>query len=118
MCHQIALPVCIQNIIFHDREVGKGKRNQVVQKIVMIPTDIDNLRSLLLHHLHQDFKEIGMLLLPATTGFLELPAIDDITIQNQSIAIYVLEKMGDLLRPGMFRSQMDVREDNSRIVLS
>ena len=70
------------------------------------------------HAIHQYLKEIGMLLFPAFTGFLQLPAIDDITIQNQSIAIYVLEKTGDLLRPGMFRSQMDVREDNSRIVLS
>ena len=91
--------MCIQNIIFHDREVGEGKRNQVVQKIVMIATYIDNLRSLLFHHLHQNFKEIGMLLLPATTGFLELPAIDDITVQYQAVTVNMFKEIRHFLGP-------------------
>ena len=119
MCHEIAFSLSrLQQIILYDRYIGELKRSQAVEKIIMVPHYIDNLRTPFLHHLHQYLKEIGMLLFPAFTGFLQLPAIDDITIQNQSIAIYVLEKTGDLLRPGMFRSQMDIREDNSRIVLS
>ena len=91
----------IQNIILYDRQVGKGKRDQVVQKIVMIATYIDNLRPLLLHHLHQDFEEVGLLLLPTAPGFLKLPAVDYIAIQYQAVAVNMFKEIRHFFGPGM-----------------
>lgn len=39
-------------------------RGKAVHKVVMIATDVNNLRPLFLHHLHDDLEEVGMLGLP------------------------------------------------------
>ena len=84
----------------------------------MIATDIDNLRPLSLHHLHQDLEEVGLLLLPAATGLLKLPSIDDIAVQYQAVAVNMFQEIRHFLGPGMFGTQVNVRQDNGWIILS
>ena len=52
------------NAVFNNLYIIKVQRCQIIKKIVMITTDIDNLRTEIFHHLHYHFEEIRMLRFP------------------------------------------------------
>jgi hypothetical protein len=92
--------------------------NQTIQEIVVISPDIDYLSALLLHHLHQDLKEVRLDLFPALPRALELPTIDNIAVQDQTTAIDTLQEVCHLSRSRMLRPEMNIGEDDCRIVSS
>ena len=59
-----------------------------------------------------------MLLFPAASGLLKLPAVDDVSIQYQAVTIDVFKEISHFGSPGMLGTQVNVRQDNSWIVLS
>ena len=99
MGHQVTLPVAVQQIVFYDRDIGEPERNQFIEEIIVITTDINDLRPFLLHHFHQNFKEIGLCLFPSLAGFLKLPAINDVTVQDQTVAVNMFKEIGYFFRP-------------------
>jgi hypothetical protein len=63
-------------------------RGKAVHKVVMIATDVNNLRPLFLHHLHDDLEEVGMLGLPfAGSASFQSPPVYDVTVQYQPAAV-------------------------------
>ena len=83
----------------------------------MITTNINHLCPEILHHLHYYFEEIRMFSFPFTqTAFLQMPSVNDISIQYQTVAIDWFKKTGYLLSFGVLGPQMNIREDNGGII--
>lgn len=96
--HEIMLAVAFQYIIFRDGQIGKLQRGKVVQKVIMVSADVNDFRTMLFHHLHDNFEEMRMCRLPfADTRFLQVPSVDDVTVQNQPSAIDSAQKIADLI---------------------
>ena len=53
---------------------------------------------LLLVCFHDDFKKVRVFRFPfADARFLQMPSVDDVTVQNQSSAVYSTKKITDLV---------------------
>lgn len=59
-----------------------------------------------------------MLLFPAADLISELPAINDIAVQYQTATVNMFKEIRHFFGPGMFRTQVNVRQDNGWIILS
>ena len=64
MRHVVTLAVTFVNEVLYNADVVESKGHQTVQKVIVVAPHIDNLRSLFLHHLHDNFEELRMACLP------------------------------------------------------
>ena len=88
MCYEIMLSIAFQYVIFCNGQVGELQGSKIVKKIGMIATYINDFRTVFFHHFHDDFKKVRVFRFPfADAGFLQMPSVDDVTVQNQSSAV-------------------------------
>ena len=119
MCYEIMLSIAFQYVIFCNGQVGELQGSKIVKKIVMIATYINDFRTVFFHHFHDDFKKVRVFRFPfADAGFLQMPSVDDVTVQNQSSAVYSTKKITDLVYFRMGSSQMNVRHHNGPVIRS
>ncbi len=62
---------------------------------------------MILYHFQDSIKKAGVLSFPGTWLF-ELPAVDDIAVQDEIFTVILLEKPCDLFGFGAFSTQMDI----------
>src|SRR5580658_1434250 len=77
----------------------------------MVAPEVHDLRVALLEHLQNDADEVGVGLGPLAVS-LQLPAVDDVAVEDELLAADVAQEMvhlGDLRVDG---PQVDVREDD------
>ena len=117
MRNEVTRPFAFQHIFFDDPDVSQADGRNVVEEIVMVAAHVDNLRAAGFHHFHQDFdkRRIGRQPFFCAVS-LEAPAVDDVAVQNQLVAIDGFEEAADFLHLGMGASQMDIREDDRAIM--
>jgi hypothetical protein len=98
------------NVLFHDPEVLKIERKKRREDVIVVPSKVDHLRVSLLQLLQDNANEAGVCLGPVTRP-CQLPAIDDVTIQDQTLTANVAEKMIHLLNLTVRRAEMHVRQN-------
>jgi hypothetical protein len=67
---------------------------------------------MILDHFQNSVKKSGMFSFP-TSGFFELPAVNNVTVEDEIFAAVLLEKVGDFFGFGTFGTEVDVRDDDS-----
>ena len=107
--HEIMLSVTFQHEVFHDVQIGELQGSQIVEKIIMVPPYINDFRSMLLHHFHDDFEEMRVLLFPfADSGLLQMPSVDDVSVHDQAVTVHPSQEVADLVYFRMGCPQMNV----------
>ena len=105
VCHEIAFLSAIQLILFHDLDIREAYRSEIIQEIIVIPPDINHLSPAFLHHLHDDFEELRMRGLPLSCAVLfDMPSVDNISVQNQAVAIDGTQEIAHFLNFRVGRS--------------
>lgn len=67
------------DMVSRDREVSQLQWEDLIQKIVVISSQIDDLRIGFGDPFHNEFEEGGMMFFPLS-GFSKLPPVYDITV--------------------------------------
>ena len=102
MSHVVALAVALVNKVLHNADIVKGKGHQTVQKIIVIAPHVNDLRTLFLHHLHENLEEVCVTGLPlAGTSLTQSPSIDNVSVQYQAAAVHRFQEIGDFGCLGM-----------------
>lgn len=78
----------------------------------MIASEVVHIGAVILDHLQNPIEKAGMLSLP-TSGFFELPTVDDVTVEDEIFAAVLFQKSGNLFGFGAFGAQVNVRDDDS-----
>ena len=109
----------LEDIVSQETDVGQIDRNKIVKEIVMVASQVNHFCVVVLHHFHDDFKKVRVFRFPfADAGFLQMPSVYDVTVQNQSSAVYSTKKITDLVYFRMGSSQMNVRHHNGPVIRS
>ena len=96
------------DIIALNTDVGEMQREDAFQKIVVVASQVDDLRVML--DLQQAADEIRVAAFPLLAAAAEqFPAVDDVAAQDQCIAGVILQKTVGLFGFRPFRSKVDVR---------
>ena len=66
MRHIITSTVTFVDAVLNNLYIRKVQWRQIIKKIIVITTDINNLCTEILHHLHDNFEKVRMLSLPFT----------------------------------------------------
>ena len=102
--------MCFKDVFFDDFYVIECHRDQAVQKIIVVAAHINNFSTEVLHHLHDNLKEISMFCLPLlSTCLAQMPTIYNVSVQYQTVTIDRFQKVTDLYCFRMRGSQMDIR---------
>ena len=101
------------NIIAQDREISVGKGRHVVQKIVVIPSDVYDFR-VALDVQHQGNERV-VHVFPAFPVSYQMPAVYDVSVENQFFTTVFLEKIHGFDGMGKFRSDMNIRQNDGLV---
>ena len=77
----------------------------------MIPTQVNDFAFVFRSEADDVFKKVAVLFGPFTI-FAQLPAIDDVAVQDKGFAFVVFEKMKDFFGFAGFNTKVDVGEYN------
>lgn len=77
----------------------------------MIATEIENFRVVVFDHLQDSVEKAGMFSFPGT-WFFELPAVDNISVEDEIFAGVLFQKTGYFLGFGTFSAQVNVRNND------
>ena len=107
----------VEGVFLHQVQVGKVHRCQGIEKVVVVSTDVNDFGPAVLHHLHENLEEAGMCGLPAARPVLaDVPAVDDVAVEEEPFAVDAAQETADLLDFGVGSSQVNVREDNGAVM--
>jgi len=104
---EVASLHALVDVLVHDREVLELEREELGEDVVVVAAEVDDLRVPLLEHLQDDADEVRVGLRPLAVA-LQLPAVDDVSIQYQLLAAHVAQEVVNLCNLGIDRSQVDV----------
>ena len=111
--------MCFKDVFFDDFYVIECHRDQAVQEIIVVATHINYFSTEVLHHFHDNLKEISMFCLPPlSTRLTQMPTIYNVSVQYQTVTTDRFQKVTDLNCFGMRGSQMDIRQNHCRIIRS
>jgi len=79
------------NVVFDDRKIFECEREKGAENIVMVAAQVDHLGPTLLKFLEDDANEARVGLGPLSGAF-ELPAVDNISIEDELLAADVAEE--------------------------
>jgi hypothetical protein len=111
----IALAAALVNMMLFDAEIAQGKGHDLVQKIIVVPSQIDDLGVILCEPLHDKLEEAGVFAFPAS-GFLELPAVNDVAVEDKGIAGMGFKELHHFFHPRILDTQMQVRKYNGLVM--
>lgn len=84
---------------------------EAVEYVVVVTAEVDHLDLLLLDFLQDQSDEAGMLGGPSAFA-VQRPSVDDVPIEDQLVAMGVLEEMINFVDLAVGRSQMNVGQDD------
>jgi hypothetical protein len=96
-------------MISYDGEIAQLEWYDLIQEIVMVAPEIHHLRMRVGQTFHQQPEKSGVFLLPLAR-FAELPAVDDVSVENEFVATVMAEKMNHFPYAGVADTQVDIRE--------
>ena len=99
------------DVLFDNREIFKIKRQELREDVVVIAAEVDDLRVFFLEFFQYDADEARVGFGP-TAPALELPAVDDVAVEDEFFAAHVTEKMVHLGGFTFAGAEVDVGEDN------
>src|ERR1039457_4387829 len=109
--HEIAAPDALVHVLVGDQQVLEFKREELGEDVVVVSPEVHDLRVPLLEHLQHDSDEVGVRLRPLPVS-PQLPAVDDVAVQDEFLAADVPEKVVHLGDLGINGSQVDVGYDD------
>jgi hypothetical protein len=72
---------------------AEGEGEYFIEEIVVIPAQVNDSGLILVHVFHQDAEKLGVFLFPYSR-FFELPAINNVTVEDEGIAAMLTKKKG------------------------
>ena len=111
MQDKIAAAQTFVDMILDDLKVLKVERQERGEHVVVVAADIHHLGIALFEHLEDDADESRVSLGPVA-GPPQLPAVDDIAVENELLTADVAEKMVHLARLAVGRAEMHVGDDH------
>jgi hypothetical protein len=115
MHHEVFFMSGLMDMVAGDGEIAELQGQYFIEEVVMIAADVDHFSVSCGQPFHDEFKEGGMFLFPFA-GFAELPAIDDIAVEDERITDVVAEEMDGFFDSGVLYAEVNVRHDNGTIV--
>jgi hypothetical protein len=94
-----------------DGEVSDLDRKDLIKEVVVVAAEIGDFGVVTFDHFDDSVEKARMLALPRS-GFTQLPAINDVAVEDEVFAAILFKKPSNLLCFGSFRSEMYVRDDN------
>ena len=77
----------------------------------MVTPQINYFGAEVVHHFQDGFEERGVLFFPSTV-FFELPAVNDVAVQDELLAFVLFQKIGYFSRPRTLGAEVEVRDDD------
>jgi hypothetical protein len=99
-----------------DGEVAQREGDHLVEEIVVVAPEIDHLHVGTGEILHDELEEGGVPLLPFAR-LAELPAVDDVAVQDELVTTVVSEEPDDLPDAGVSDAQVEVGDDDGSVVV-
>ena len=93
---------------------------KILQKVIMVAPDVYHLGDAILHHPHYRLEKEGVFRLPAALpgSLLQLPAVNDIPVENQPVAVNSAQELRRLLNFSVSGAKMHVRDDDCPVMWS
>ena len=79
MGDEVGFSVTFVGHVRQDLQLPDLKRKDLIQKIIVVSTQVINARVLIFHHFENPVEKPGVFSFPAPR-FFELPAVDDVAI--------------------------------------
>jgi len=104
---EVVAPGAFVDVFFEDFNLAEEERQATSEKVIVVAAQIDDLRVPLLDFFEHQTNKSRMRICP-TSSAGEAPAIDDITIQDQLLAVGVLEEVVYLINFTIECAQMHI----------
>jgi hypothetical protein len=79
------------NHISLNGKISDLKREYLIQKVIMITAEVVDLGVVFFNHFEHSVKKTGVLPLPGA-GLSQLPAVDDVSVEDEVFTSILLEK--------------------------
>ena len=98
------------DVLFGELDAVEHERDEATDEVVVVATQVDDLRAVLLRHLH-DATNHGRVGRRPVVLALQRPEVDDVTIKDEFVAADATEHVEQLARLGVLGAQMEIRKD-------
>jgi hypothetical protein len=95
------------DVVTLDTEITQGKGEDFVQEVVVVAPQVNNLSVILGNPLHDEFEKLGVLAFP-TSGFLQLPPVYYVAVEEERIAGMGFEEFHHFFDPRILDAQVQV----------
>ena len=110
--HQIAAAVRrLVQVLLDDGEVLEVEREHLAEHVVVVAAQVDHLRVAFFHVFEDDADETRVGVVPLAAAH-ELPAVNDVAVEDELLAADVAEKMRDLADLAVGGAEVHVGEDD------
>ena len=118
--HEISLVTALEFVVPHYADSPELQRRKILQKVIMVAPDVYHLGDAILHHPHYRLEKEGVFRLPAALpgSLLQLPAVNDIPVENQPVAVNSAQELRRLLNFSVSGAKMHVRDDDCPVMWS
>ena len=99
------------DVVFDDGKVFECEREKRAEHIVVIAAEVNDLGVTLLKFLQDDADEAGVCLGPLPGAF-ELPAIDDVAVEDEFLAADMTEEVIYFIDLAFGSAEVDIRKDD------
>lgn len=96
MRDEIFFPMTFINHVVLNRKISDLDGQDLIQEVVVVSAEIGYLGLVTLDHLEDSVEKARMLTLPGA-GFFQLPAVDDVAVEDEVFATVLFEKPCNLL---------------------
>jgi hypothetical protein len=98
------------DVLFGELDAVEHERDQPADEVVVVAAQVDDLRAVLLRHLH-DAADDGRMRRAPMILTLERPKVDDVAVEDELVAADAAQHVEELARLGVLGAQMEIRED-------
>ena len=91
--HNVGMFLLPDYVFANETDIEQFGRDYRVQEIVVVPGDVDDFRTVILHHFHYYPEECRMSGIPLVVRVVQLPSVDYVTIHYQPVAIDGAEEL-------------------------
>ena len=115
MSNEVRFTIAFVGHVRNNLQSANLKWKDLIQKIIVVSTQVIHVCGLVFHHLQHAIEESGVFSLPAPRLF-QLPAIDDVAVKDEVVAVKLLQKSSDFFCLGALGSQVNIRNDDGFVV--